>query len=236
MEPNFQTSFIPKKPMIEKRAAPSRPASLLTIISIFIFFTVVLASGGLYFYKGIMEKNIQNMNGQLTLAKNSFEPSKITQLQVLDKRLRASNTLLSGHITVSPIFEALQSLTMKTVRYSKFTYSFGDDGKIDVKMSGQAVGYRSIALQSDLLTTNKDLIDPVFSNLSLDDKGNVLFDLDFSVDPSFVNYKQTLLTEASNPVTVNPVNTNTATNAVTNTTTTTTNSGITSQTNGGTMN
>ena len=201
MEPNFQTSFIPKKPMVEKRATSSRPTSFLTIISIFIFFAVVLASGGLYFYKGIMTKNIASMSNDLTLAKSRFEPSKITQLQVLDKRLRASNTILSGHITISPIFEALQALTMKTVRYTKFSYSFGDNNKVDVKMSGQSIGYmggyRSVALQSDLFATNKNLIDPVFSNLSLDDKGNVLFDLEFSVDPSFVNYKQTLLTESN---------------------------------------
>ena len=65
-------------------------------------------------------------------------------------------------------------------------------------MSGQAVGYRSVALQSDLFAKNKYFLDPVFSNLSLDEKGNVLFDLDFSVDLNFVNYKRTLLTESEN--------------------------------------
>jgi hypothetical protein len=59
-------------------------------------------------------------------------------------------------------------------------------------MSGQAIGYRSIALQADLFTKNKNLIDPVFSNLSLNEKGNVIFDLEFYVDPNFINYKQTL--------------------------------------------
>ena len=53
-------------------------------------------------------------------------------------------------------------------------------------MSGLAIGYRSVALQSDLFAQNKNLIDPVFSNLTLDDKGNVLFDLEFSVDPSLL--------------------------------------------------
>jgi hypothetical protein len=59
-------------------------------------------------------------------------------------------------------------------------------------MSGVAMGYRAIALQSDLFAENKNLIDPVFSNLTLDSDANVLFDLDFSVDSNFVNYKQTL--------------------------------------------
>lgn len=202
MEQNFQTSFIPKKPMLEERAVASRPIGLLVIISIFILFAVLIASGGLYFYKGILTKNIAKMENDLNLAKNRFEPSKINQLQVLDKRLEASNTILSKHIAVSPIFQALQTLTMKTVRYTKFSYSLGTekDPKIMVKMSGQAVGYRSIALQSDLFKKNKYLLDPVFSNLSLDEKGNVLFDLEFSVDPNFVDYKQMLLSESENPL------------------------------------
>ncbi len=200
MDQNFQTSFIPKKPMIEDRTEAPRSVGLLLIISIFIFFTVLLASGGLYFYQGILTKNVAQMQNDLALAQNRFEKGKIQQLQTLDKRLRASNDILSKHITVSPIFEALSSMTLKTVRYTKFNYEFSGDksSKINVKMSGQATKYKDIALQSDLFAGNKNIIDPVFSNLTLDDKGNVLFDLEFSVDPSFVDYKQTLARASGN--------------------------------------
>jgi hypothetical protein len=199
MDQNFQTSFIPKKPMIEEHSSTASPhsVSFLLIISLFVFFTVSIAAGGLYFYQGILNKNIASMQNTLVLAENRFEPSKITELQTLDKRLNAANEILSNHIAISPIFETLQAVTMKTVRYTKFSYSISDDKipKITIDMSGQAVGYLSIALQADLFSQNKNLIDPVFSNLSLDDKGNVLFDLEFSVDPSFVNYNQVLATE-----------------------------------------
>ena len=196
MEQNFQTSFIPKKPIIEERAVSSRPISLLTVISIFIFFTVVIGTGALYFYDGILKKNITEMGNELNLAKDSFEPSKILQLQDLDKRINAANEVLSNHIAVSPIFSALQAVTMKTVGYTKFGYTFdgSKNSKIAVSMSGIAVGYASIAQQADLLAQNKYLIDPVFSNLSLDDKGNVTFDLNFSVDPNLVDYKKILET------------------------------------------
>ena len=42
---------------------------------------------------------------------------------------------------------------MKTVSYNKFNYYFDDskNAKILVEMSGIAVGYKSVALQSDLL-------------------------------------------------------------------------------------
>ena len=203
MEPNFQTSFIPKKPMIPERVVQTRSSSIFVIISIFILFTVLLATGGFYFYKGVLTKTIADKDKSLILAKDSFEASKIAELQLLDNRLKAATQILSKHMAVSPIFKALSAITMKTVRYTKFSYSFSNDkdvknSKVVVQMSGQAVGYRSIALQSDLFATKdegKNFIDPVFSNLTLDDKGNVLFDLQFSVDSSFVDYKQMLLTQ-----------------------------------------
>lgn len=197
MDQNFQTSFIPKKPIVKERETASRPVGILLIISLFILFTVLLATGGLYFYKGTVAKDLVKMQKDLNLAKNRFEPSAIAELQVLGKRLSASSEILSKHITIVPVFTALQNLTMKTVRYTKFSYSLGTDKNttISIKMSGVAIGYRSVALQSDLFTKNKNLIDPIFSNLTLDNAGNVLFDLSFTVDPSFVNYKQALQVE-----------------------------------------
>ncbi|OGI71009.1 hypothetical protein A3C60_02340 [Candidatus Nomurabacteria bacterium RIFCSPHIGHO2_02_FULL_37_45] len=182
--------------MIEERVVKTRSIGLLNVLSVFILFTILLVTVGLYFYKGIVTKSITQMENTLNLAKNRFEPAKIAELQVLDRRLRASSEILSKHIAVTPIFEALQAITMKTVRYTKFNYDFGQDKKIIIQMNGMAIGYRSMALQSDLFTKNKNLIDPVFSNPTLDDKGNVLFDLEFSVDPSFVDYKQTLETSS----------------------------------------
>ena len=192
MDQDFQTSFIPKKPMIEERASSSS-VSLFTIVSIFIFASIILASGGLYFYKRILEKNIIKMEDDLNLAQARFEPSKILQLQVLDNRLIASNEILSKHIVVSPIFKVLQEVTLKNISYTKFSYDFNDsskNNKVAISMTGIAKGYQSIALQSDIFAKYKYLIDPVFSNLLLDDKGNVIFDLDFSVDSNFVDYKK----------------------------------------------
>ncbi|MEX2028919.1 MAG: hypothetical protein WD963_00340 [Candidatus Paceibacterota bacterium] len=197
MDQNFQTSFIPKKPIINKRATQSQPIGFLVVVAMLILFTVLLATGALFFYKGVLAKNIIKMENNLTLARNRFEPSKITELQTLDKRLRASSEILSQHIAVTPVFQALADLTMKTVRYTDFTYRLTEEdnttpSRVIINLSGQAIGYRSIALQSDLFAQNKNLINPVFSNLTLDNSGNVLFDLEFSVDPSFVNYQRML--------------------------------------------
>jgi hypothetical protein len=194
MEQNFQTSFIPKKPIVKERATQSRPVSLILIISLLFLFTVLLATGGLFFFKAATAKQIAGMKNTLDLAKSRFEPAKISELQILDKRLRAASDILGSHISITPIFKLLEELTMKTVSFTKFSYELDklDRSKVAVKMSGVARGYRAIALQSDLFAENPNLIDPVFSNLTLDPNANVLFDLEFSVDSNFVNYKQTL--------------------------------------------
>ena len=201
MDQNFQTSFIPKKPIVKERAISSRPVGFLLIISLLILFAVLLATGGLYFYKTVVTKNIAGLQDNLNKAKNRFEPDKVAELNILDKRLEASTEILSKHLTIVPVFDALEQLTMKTVRYTKFSYTLGTDKNtnINVKMSGVAIGYLAVALQSELFATKdigQNFIDPVFSNLTLDNSGNVLFDLEFSVDPDFVNYKQTLLTQS----------------------------------------
>ena len=219
MEQDFQTSFIPKKPMIEERAVVAKPVGLFTLAAIFILLTVILGSGGLYFYQVILNKNISQMENALKLAESRFEPSKIVQLQVLDKRLRASEEVLSKHVAISPIFKLLESITMKSVQYTSFTYMLSDNTTVSAKtvgiqMNGIAVGYKSIALQSDLFSGHREIIDPVFSNLSLDDKGNVMFDLTFSVDPNLVNYKQSLQTETT-PSVIPPADTSIPTNTST---------------------
>ena len=139
------------------------------------------------------------MKNSLKTAQGSFEQSKISELQLLGKRLSVAGELLNSHVAVSPIFSMLNGITMHTVRFTKFGYDLGTGPKanVDVKMSGIAVGYRSVALQSDLLAQNKNIINPVFSNLNLDASGNVLFDLEFSVNPDFVNYKKSLVTPQS---------------------------------------
>ena len=203
MDQNFQTSFIPKKPMVEQATIESRPMGFVMVVPIVIFLTMVLVSGGAYLYKETLTKNVTQMETDLNLAKNRFEQAEISKLKLLDRRLRSSSDILGSHMTISPIFTALEALTMKTVRYTKFSYDLGNSNKILINMSGQAIGYRSIALQADLFAKNKNLIDPVFSNLSLDDKGNVLFDLTFSVDQSFVNYKQVVKRESSSLTKIN---------------------------------
>ena len=203
MDQNFQTSFIPKKPIIEdRRVASSEPVSIFLTASLFILFIVLLGTGGVYFYRASITKSLTTLQASLTLDQSNFEPSELTQLQTLDKRLRAATEILNNHVSIVPVFNELQNVTLQTVRFTKFSYDLDSDttpNEVDIQLSGVAIGYRAVAQESDLLDQDKNFINPVFSNLTLDNSGNVLFDLNFSVPVSFVNYKQSLLAQSQAP-------------------------------------
>ena len=198
MDQQFQTSFIPKKPVaeMEKKSEAyseaghngSTGGSILGFLTTLVFVGAIVSAGGMYFYYYGAQKKIVDMTDQIQKAAKAYDTSFIAEMQATDKRLRSATTILSSHIIVSPIFQALGELTLKTVAFNNFDYSFNTKGEVVVTMKGKAVNYEAIALQSDMLSTNRFIKDPVFSNLNLDDKGNVTFELNFIVDRSFVNY------------------------------------------------
>lgn len=201
MDKEFQTSFIPKKPILEKETArmPSGGGGLVNLIALVIFIASVLAAGGSYFYRASVEARVAEYKESLQRARNAFEPSLITELQTLDKRMRAATDILSTHIAVSPIFELLGDITLPTVRYSDFSYEFNPENRhlVDIKLTGEAKGYNFIALQADLFGDNAFIKNPIFSDFTLDQQGNVDFTLTFSVDRSLVLYESFLERGAS---------------------------------------
>lgn len=201
MDREFKTSFIPKKPMNQETTF-ERPKSvnLLSFIATVIFVASLIAAGGSYFYKTTLATSVKQKSAMLESAKANFDAETVLSIQELNKRINASKEILTGHIIVSPIFAVLQDQTLKSVSFTKFDYTFDPtSGRVNVDMIGKATGYDAIALQSDELVKNKYIKDPVFSNLNLDDKGRVTFDLSFYVDPTLVNFEDVLAREGNTP-------------------------------------
>lgn len=194
MDKEFQTSFIPKKNVIESpKRAGGGGGGLVNLIAFVVFLAALLSAGGAYFYKNSVSIKIDEYKISLIRAKDQFEPGAIKELQVLDKRLKAATVILNQHVAVSPIFELLQKITLPTVRYSDFSYSIDETTKIvDISMKGEAKDYNFIALQADLFSENKFIKNPIFSDFVLDQSSNIDFNLTFSVDKSLISYESFL--------------------------------------------
>jgi hypothetical protein len=186
---NFQTSFIPKKPLAQERVTPPRHTSIFSFLATLVFFGSLASAAAVYFYQANLTKTNTQKSAEIIAAQNAFQPTLIKTLERLDQRITDAKTLLAKHIVVSPIFDALQVNTLKSVQFTKFSYTTPVDpsAPITVHMSGRARDYASIALQSDQLATNKNIHNSIFSNLALDPvTGTVTFDLLFTVDADLV--------------------------------------------------
>lgn len=181
------TSFIPKKSLMEKRPG-GHTGGIFLGIALVIFVIAASASIGVYGYQKFLEKRVESMNVSLERARAAFEPSTILELKRMSGRIAASDEVLARHIALSEFFKLLRALTLKNVRFEQFDYTYAPEG-ITLNMKGKAQSYSSVALQSDIIGASTYIKDPIFSNLDLDQKGNVSFDLTMRVDSSFVLYK-----------------------------------------------
>ena len=198
MDKNFQTSFIPKKPIIETTIKEKVSLGIFGFIGIVIFVISAGLAGGVYFYEQNLANQLHTKESQLNNARNILESPLIGEAKILGRRIADAKDILANHIVVSPIFQTLQLNTLKSLQFNHFAYTMPTEpadptGKISVQMTGVARDYTSIALESDQLSKNKDIQNPLFSGLALDAKsGNVTFNLDFTVTPEFVNFANNL--------------------------------------------
>jgi hypothetical protein len=199
MENSFQTSFIPKKSLSSpERAKEKTPMGIFSFLSIVIFIGVCLWIGGLYLYKSYLTKQKSDLSQSLGLSRNSFEPNTISELELFNKKVNASRSLLSNHFLISPLFEQISAITVPSIQFTKFNYQ-STDKDFQVQMSGLARDYTSIALQDKEFNTNKGRYfkDVVFSDLVLSSdvasKGYVSFNVSFSVDRALLSYENNLI-------------------------------------------
>ncbi len=195
MDTKFQTSFIPKRPVVAGEAPlrAKQPLNLLSIIATFIFIVAILAMGGEFAYKHYINSKLVSMNQQLTAAQAEIRDDLINQFIRLDSRLKSAQELLQGHIATSLLFETLQNQTVKNIQFSDMTYQADPaTGAVTVYMRGLAVSYNAIALQASIFNNNKYIKNALFSDMSLDQKGQVQFTLKATIDPELIAQRNTI--------------------------------------------
>ncbi len=230
MDSSNQTSFIPKKPISQSGYAyEQRGVSVATVICIIVFFGSVALSLGSYLYKNFLQKSLADKKETLERARKGFDLDTIKDLKRLDTRIEVARKLLDRHTAVSGLFGVLEQATLKSVRLNDMNLTIGDTsssppsavsssagGNVQIKARASAKNYTSVALQSDVFNKTKGLKEPIFADLSLDDKGNVNFSISAFVDPQILKFRTVIgesqINEAQSPVSNNPAIGNSETN------------------------
>jgi len=192
METKFQNTFIPKTALDTPSLSPQRPASFLTFITMIIFLLSCVLAGGVFLWGQYLLGQVTSLTQSLQVNKNAFEPGTIEQYSRLNTRFDSARKLLSSHVASSAFFDLLNKDTLKTVQFSDLKYTQDGSGLISIKMSGKAKSYNSVAYQANVFSNEPQFKNAVFSNLDLDQQGDVIFVLDAQISSSLVTYQNNL--------------------------------------------
>lgn len=200
MEPSVTTSFIPKRP-IDSSIAPvkhsSRSVGLLSLITAVVFFGTAISFVGIFLYQKQLSIQKAKLEQSISEARDGIGTDFVSEMSRLNLRINGVKDLIKNHIVITPIFKALEVSTLRSVQYKDFSYVISQDDSannknqvVSVEIKGTAKNYGTIALQSDAFSTNTLIKNPVFSNLTIDDKTrNVNFRLVFDVSMNDLSYQ-----------------------------------------------
>ncbi|HEY4503880.1 MAG TPA: hypothetical protein VJJ28_02125 [Candidatus Paceibacterota bacterium] len=204
METNFQTSFIPKKPLIPQINVRTKSgASIFIILAVFIFIISVVGAGFTFVAKSILLKNQEQDKIDLADNEKRFNLALIEELKKANIKIDLAKELLKNHIVVSEVFNMIGGLTIDGVRFNSFDFSAPDilnqAGKpFKINMKGVANNFSSVAFQSDVFGrsqkygTNKVIKNPVLSDLQVDANGNVGFNFSAEIVGTDILYEKIL--------------------------------------------
>lgn len=149
-------------------------------------------------YKYYLGYSIERMTASLEEARRTLEPSVIAELTSLDRRIISTKELVSSHKILSPLLEFLEDSTPLDVRFRDFSYS-SVDGNLEIRLKGEARSYAVLALQADIFSRSDNFKNPIFSDLTLNDRGEVLFSFQATVDPRLLSYERGLEIQEAQP-------------------------------------
>jgi hypothetical protein len=192
MEPKFNTSFIPKKPIVADSGIISRAPeakNIFTTIATAVFILTLFATGAVFLYKNILIRQVSDADKALNDARSAFETDKIQSLLDLNARILAAKNLLEKHVVSSEVLGLLQSLTVKRMRFSSLGYK-NSDGSPVLTLKGEVQTYNALAEQSRIFSQSEFIKDQKFSDFSLGENGNIGVSFFGILDPKLTSYKE----------------------------------------------
>lgn len=179
-----QTTFISKTPTI-KPTYKKVGLGLFSIAAIFFFVASLILSFGLFFYRGFLENQVEDLTATLEKVESEFEPSLILELQHASKSISEMRASLNRHVATSRLFDFLEANTIADVSFSNFSYASGI-----VTMTGVSRTYTSMAQQSLIFEKSRLVKNVSFSNFSLASGGLVNFSVSFIPEGELISYKK----------------------------------------------
>ncbi len=188
MTSNFQSSFIPKDPVVTEDVFKKKKAGPVGVLAVSLFIFSIIIAGAMFVYKGLLKNEIQNIQSELAAAEKNIDKKTINELMQFSKKLNIVKSIVVKHQVVSGFLDSLASSTVKTVQFTNLSFGTLSKDNLSVTLTGKTVNYASVALQENVFSKNKFWKNMQFSELGLLDKGMISFKVAVGIDPQIILY------------------------------------------------
>ncbi len=196
-------SFIPKRGPVNKKkqGAASRPVYVFTIISYILMFSTLIATGGVYFYGKVVDKQLSNEVAALNTAISSFSESDMQRVLEFDLRLSQAEDRLSHSVSVASVFDALESATIDTVQVASLDLKREKDEQFILAATIETDSFDSTIFQRGVYQRNQTISNVAITSLQNGNTSN-LIDKNNTFDNSIPEI--TFIAELNVPLTAVP--------------------------------
>lgn len=150
------SSFIPKRgPVKHKPGGTARHIYIFTLISYILMFATLLATGGVFFYSGYIERQ---EDAEITALNNeigSFSNADLQTVIEFEQRLSQASGRLEKGVSLAAIFEAIEAATIDTVQITDLELAREDDEKFLLTATIDTDTFDSTIFQRDIYENEK---------------------------------------------------------------------------------
>jgi hypothetical protein len=215
MDEQFRSSFIPKKPLVNRDGSKagfdyygrrrSSGSSTVAVISFFILVLSLIALGVTHLLVWLVDRDIARIQVALQDQRVQFQPDEINTFKQFDNRLKLAESVLANHTVPSEVLSLLSATTLPTVRFTSFNFAeefventgtgtagappqTGSTPRFTVSLEGDAGGFRDIVLQAGEFEEDTRIKSSSFSDFRSNEAGRVSFSVELVLDPKLVHY------------------------------------------------
>lgn len=182
VDQNQTSSFIPKQGAVStRRARRESSLGLLFLISLLLLGISLLVFAGSFGYRAVLDRQVNKpcggdgsacgLKATVDRTREELGIEEIIRYSRLDKKMTAAAGLIDRHISLVPLLDLIETETLHTVRFSAMVLNV-DGG---VTLEGVATSYADLASQVKTLEKNPGVKAVVFSDVDLNDAGQVVF-------------------------------------------------------------
>lgn len=187
----IKINLMPKKEASASSGESQQPFYSLILLIIFIIAAMVYA--GVYYYNAFMlQKQLDDLKKQnAAIQENISKSAAEEEFPVLSAAIvkgKSIQSILSAHFYGSKIYQLLEKITIKSIKYDKFSQKINSDDTIGVTLSGEAESFAALTKQLIVYKKTKEIKEINFSGASINKNGKAAFtiDLTFNSDLAIV--------------------------------------------------